>query len=177
MNSSKSPLFPALVLAAALGCEDLPTCNALGTIDTLVLTFQRDEWSPATYDIELAFEDHGTPYTVTCQAHVPVLEPVELDGSTRFVAEADDDAVLASPRNPTAFPCTSKPTGHVAEGTIGRALSVMVWGTPRQLDVSVRDAEGLVLEKRVKPEYGERYRNGGPECGAQLVGSAELVLE
>lgn len=157
------------ILALTLvGCDHV-ACPALFYIDAFKLVLEDQAWNPASYAIEVSYQDRFGSAQFLCQVSVP---SVAWNGAIDGGLAALSDAGLGVPGR---FACSPlQPTGRQAYGQAGKELVLAFEGTPTSAHLIVRDNGVLRLEQDVALSYQD-YPSG-PACDGPRRANARIQL-
>jgi len=169
-----------LALLTSAGCEEAVFCPAVYVPDQFAIVLDRDEWRPADYRIELTYETDRGKQTGTCSVQVPFVELVEADDGgveVELIRERDagDAGMDAGVRSSDEQPCPSSRANRPGvRVSLGRAIVIRGIGHPDEVQLAVRSADELVLERDLDLRYVTSYPIGR-DCGS--VETAQLRVE
>jgi hypothetical protein len=176
----------ALALLASAGCEEAVFCPAVYVPDQFAIVLDRDEWRPADYRIELTYETDRGKQTDTCSVQVPFVELLETDDGgvdveliqardTPDAGDAGDAGMDAGVRSSEEQLCPSSRANRPGvRVSLGRAIVIRGIGHPDAVQLTVRSADELVLERDLELRYVTSYPIGR-DCGS--VETSQLRVE
>jgi hypothetical protein len=173
----------SLALLVSAGCEESVFCPLIHVPDQFAIVLDRDEWRPADYRIELTYETEQGEQTDTCLVRVPFVELVETDDGDAEVerignpdaGDGSDAGVDAGVRSSDEQLCPSSRANRSGVGvSLGRAIVIRGIGHPNEVQLTVHNADELVLERDLDLPYVRSYPTGR-DCGS--VETAQLRVE